>query len=96
MPHVSYERMAASVTSVSPNNAKRSLQPRELSYRIKEKALSEGFEKVGIVAAAALDNEHNQWIEWLRRGYHGDMGWMARDPEMRDPQLFRRALWLSQ
>ena len=79
--------MAARVTFVSPNNAKRSLQPRELSYRIKEKALSEGFEKVGIVAAAALDNERNQLIEWLRRGYHGDMRWMARDPEMRaDPR----------
>jgi len=60
---------------------------RELSQRIKERAWREGFEKVGIVAAAALDNERSQLIEWLGRGYHADMNWMARDPEMRaDPR----------
>ncbi len=79
--------MAASVISVSPNDAQRKLQAREISYRIKDKALGEGFEKVGIVAAAALDNERNQLIEWLGRGHHGHMSWMARDPEMRaDPR----------
>jgi epoxyqueuosine reductase len=27
--------------------------------------------------------------EWLRRGYHGEMAWMARDPEVRsDPRRF--------
>jgi len=85
--HVCYERMAASVISVSPNDAQRRLQPREISGRIKERVLQEGFEKVGIVAAAALDSERNQLIEWLGRGHHGQMSWMARDPEMRaDPR----------
>lgn len=62
-------------------------EARELSRRIKERVLHEGFEKVGIVAAAALNPERNQLIEWLGRGYHADMRWMARDPEMRtDPR----------
>ncbi len=59
----------------------------ELSRRIKEKALSEGFEKVGIVRAAALDVESDRLQTWLERGYHGEMRWMARDPAMRtDPR----------
>jgi epoxyqueuosine reductase len=58
-----------------------------LSQRIKQQAHSEGFEKVGIVRATTLGNEHEQLSEWLRRGYHADMRWMARDPEMRtDPR----------
>ncbi len=62
-------------------------QRRELSQRIKERAFSEGFEKVGIVAAEKLDLEHDRLLSWLSRGYHGNMAWMARDPEMRtDPR----------
>ena len=85
--------MAASVTSLSPNDAQPSSQPRELSRRIKDRASREGFEKVGIVAATALDDERDQLVEWLARGYHGNMRWMAREPEMRtDPrQLFPAA-----
>src|SRR6185436_9592363 len=79
--------MQASITGGSPARVEDESHARELSSRIKERALHEGFEKVGIVAATALDNEHNQLIEWLGRGYNGDMSWMARDPEMRaDPR----------
>lgn len=61
--------------------------PRELARLIKERAADAGFEKIGIVPALALDREHNQLSEWLRRGYQGEMKWMARDPEMRtDPR----------
>jgi epoxyqueuosine reductase len=60
----------------------------ERSARIKTRALSEGFHKVGIVPAAPLDAERTQLEEWLRRGYHGAMGWLARDPAQRtDPRL---------
>jgi len=42
---------------------------------------------VGIVAATALNDERNRLHEWLARGYHGEMRWLARDPEMRtDPR----------
>ena len=60
---------------------------RELSLLIKQRALAEGFEKVGIVPAAPLHEEHNQLKRWLDRGFHGQMSWMARDPHLRsDPQ----------
>jgi epoxyqueuosine reductase len=45
------------------------------------------------VPAGALDGERTRLEEWLKRGYHGNMSWMARDPEMRaDPhKLFPSA-----
>jgi epoxyqueuosine reductase len=61
--------------------------PRDLARSIKERAAAEGFEKVGIVPALPLDRESERLGEWLRRGYQGEMKWMARDPEMRaDPR----------
>ncbi|MDQ2973825.1 MAG: tRNA epoxyqueuosine(34) reductase QueG [Acidobacteriota bacterium] len=81
--------MQASVTSVRPPLAEAEINPRELSQLIKQRALAEGFEKIGIVPAAPLDDEHNQLKAWLGRGFHGQMAWMAREPEMRtDPRRF--------
>ena len=54
-----------------------------LSRDIKERALLEGFNKVGIVGAQSLTDEGRRLKEWLARGYHGEMGWMARDVEKR-------------
>ncbi len=61
--------------------------------QIKERALQEGFHKVGIVSAAPLMEEGARLAEWLRRGFHGEMRWMERDPTQRtDPcQLFPAA-----
>lgn len=56
---------------------------RELSRRIKQQALTLGFEKVGIVPATRLDEPHDRLLTWLERGYQGQMRWMSRDPEMR-------------
>jgi epoxyqueuosine reductase len=59
----------------------------ELTARIKERALALGFHKVGVVPAAPLSDERARLEEWLRRGYHGEMNWMERDPERRtDPR----------
>jgi len=59
----------------------------EISARIKNRALDLGFHKVGIVRAEPLINERGRLEEWLGRGFHGEMKWMARDPEQRtDPQ----------
>lgn len=56
------------------------------SIAIKERARAEGFNKVGIVSAAPLEEEGRRLEEWLARGYHGTMAWMARDVEKRvDP-----------
>jgi len=54
-----------------------------LSELIKQRALAEGFDKVGIVRAESLDDEGRQLREWLTRGYQADMAWMQRDPEKR-------------
>lgn len=66
---------------------------RALTDSIKQRARIEGFDKVGIVSANALVNEGRLLQEWLDRGYHGDMAWMARNVEKRiDPrQLFPAA-----
>lgn len=66
---------------------------RTLTDSIKQRARVEGFDKVGIVSAAALVNEGRLLQEWLDRGYHGEMAWMARNVEKRvDPrQLFPAA-----
>lgn len=60
------------------------------SRAVKERALFEGFHKVGIVRAEPLEKETPRLKEWLARGYHGEMSWIARDVEKRlDPlQLF--------
>ncbi len=79
--------MPASSKSDSVSDTRHKPNLRECSRRIKAKALSEGFEKVGIVPAAALEAESGRLQTWLGRGYHGEMQWMARDPEMRaDPR----------
>ena len=63
------------------------IDPRFLSNWIKETALAEGFDKVGIVRAEALATERVQLREWLARGYAGEMAWMERDPDKRtDPR----------
>jgi epoxyqueuosine reductase len=60
----------------------------EMTARLKARALAEGFHKVGVVPAGALEREGARLAEWLRRGYHGAMQWLARDPVQRaDPRL---------
>ena len=75
------------IASVHPTNKNQKARPRELARLIKERALLEGFEKVGIVPARALEREYDQLGEWLRLGFQGQMKWMERDPETRtDPR----------
>jgi epoxyqueuosine reductase len=54
-----------------------------LAHKIKERALFEGFNKVGIAGASSLEDEGRRLQEWLARGYHGEMSWMARDVDKR-------------
>ena len=64
-----------------------------LAENIKQRALFEGFNKVGIVGAASLEDEGRRLYEWLARGHHGEMVWMARDVHKRiDPrEIFPQA-----
>jgi epoxyqueuosine reductase len=58
-----------------------------LAENIKQRALFEGFNKVGIVGAESLEDEGRRLKEWLARGHHGEMRWMARDVHKRiDPR----------
>jgi len=59
-----------------------------LSEKIRLTARSLGFDKVGFAPVAALTEEGAQLREWLARGFHGQMSYMARDPQQRaDPRL---------
>ena len=64
-----------------------------LAENIKQRALFEGFNKVGIVGAESLEDEGRRLKEWLARGHHGEMRWMARDVHKRiDPrEIFPQA-----
>ena len=75
--------MITSFTSAPPIDSPSKSRARELSRLIKQRALAEGFEKVGIVPAETLGDARDRLLEWLARGYHGAMAWMARDPELR-------------
>jgi epoxyqueuosine reductase len=54
-----------------------------LAKNIKDRALFEGFNKVGIVGAESLEDEGRRLQEWLARGHHGEMSWMAREVHKR-------------
>jgi epoxyqueuosine reductase len=59
----------------------------DLTQRLKEQSRLLGFQKCGIVRAEALEAEEERLSEWLARSYHGEMHWMAREPESRtDPR----------
>lgn len=85
--------MLSSITTSPLKDLVTQTPRRKLSNLIKQRARAEGFELVGIVPAEPLDDARRQLEEWLARGYHGAMQWMARDPEMRaDPRkLFEPA-----
>ena len=55
------------------------------AQRIKDEALRLGFDLAGI--APATPSLHGGAVrDWLAAGHHGDMAWLARDPERRlDP-----------
>ena len=70
--------MTIGLISSTPTRSASKTPARELSRLIKQRAVAEGFEKVGIVPAQTLENARDHLIEWLARGYHGAMSWMAR------------------
>lgn len=66
-----------------------------LAEDIKREARSLGFQAVGISRVETISEGtvtplsrylHARLLEWLRRGFHGAMSWMAREPQRRaDP-----------
>src|ERR1051325_2338460 len=61
--------------------------PAAITAQIKAQAIDLGFDKVGVVKAESLTEERARLEEWLRRGYHGEIPYMTRNPEQRsDPR----------
>src|SRR5579862_409439 len=59
----------------------------EIREAIREAALVMGFEAVGFAEARLAEQARANLGEFIRRGYHGDMGWLADTAERRgDPQ----------
>jgi epoxyqueuosine reductase len=75
--------------NITQDNGEQQCGPaRTRSEKIRERAYAEGFEKVGIVRAEALDVEGERLRRWLDHGFQGNMRWMERDPAQRaDPRL---------
>lgn len=56
-----------------------------LTRAVKQLALDAGFDAVGVARAGALPPR--LLLPWLERGFHGEMHYLARDPERRlDPE----------
>jgi epoxyqueuosine reductase len=63
------------------------LSPARLTALVKARAAALGFQKVGVARAESLTEERARLEEWLARGHHAAMGWMARDTARRtDPR----------
>jgi epoxyqueuosine reductase len=57
---------------------------------IRDQALALGFDSVGFARAELSDAARAGLRDFLSRGYHGDMGWLARNTERREDP---RTLW---
>jgi len=63
------------------------LDTQKLTHWIKQAALAEGFQHVGISKAEFLEEEAPKLEQWLNQGMHGEMGYMANHFDKRlDPR----------
>ena len=58
------------------------MTPQEKAAQIKAHAVALGFDACGIAVANPIDSDRH-FETWLANGYHADMAWLARDPEIR-------------
>ncbi|MBK7436171.1 MAG: tRNA epoxyqueuosine(34) reductase QueG [Saprospiraceae bacterium] len=62
------------------------MTPAQTSQWIKQKAQELGFVHAGISKVRKLDEESDRLQDWLSKGFHGDMEYMARNQSLRlDP-----------
>jgi len=60
----------------------------DIRAAIRAEALARGFDAVGFAAAQLAKSARADLAEFLERGYHGEMGWLAAHAERRgDPQV---------
>ena len=66
------------------------LNGHELRYALGQQARELGFERIGVAAPDAIPEAAKHFREFLALGAHGDMDWLAQNPQRRaDP----RTLW---
>lgn len=58
-----------------------------LTQEVKSEARAAGFDLCGIATSAPFDLEGRALVDWVDRGYHGEMGYMANNaPRSGDPK----------
>ena len=82
--------MAGGRAGVANLRGPRFLTPSDLKAALEGEAHALGFDCVGVTAPDAIVDAGRRFHEFVAAGAHGDMDWLARNPERRaDP----RALW---
>lgn len=51
----------------------------DIKERIRDQALRGGFDAVGFTPATATRKDREGWRAFVKKGWHGDMDWLARD-----------------
>ena len=51
----------------------------DIKDRIRDQALREGFDAVGFTSATADQKDREGWRAFVKKGWHGDMDWLAQD-----------------
>ncbi|MEW6051160.1 MAG: tRNA epoxyqueuosine(34) reductase QueG [Candidatus Zixiibacteriota bacterium] len=63
------------------------------SVRVKELAFAAGFDLCGITTPEVIPEAKERLLAWLESGYHGEMSYMAKEPERRyDPQKVMKSV----
>src|SRR5688572_15649123 len=75
-------RPSASVAAASGNLISSDMESQAFAQRIKDWGRSLGFQAVGI-AEADLSAAEPRLLEWLSKGWHGEMEYMARHGALR-------------
>lgn len=57
--------------------------PEQLRDRLLAAAQDLGIDSVGFASVDNPDSDRERLLEWLTKGYHAGMSWMARDPDRR-------------
>lgn len=53
------------------------------SSHIKQLAYDSGFDLCGIASPDILPESRRRYFEWLKQGYHGEMSYLAKEPDRR-------------
>jgi epoxyqueuosine reductase len=78
------------MTSVDPTVIKSAPDMDGLRSALEEQARALGFDCIGITAPGTIETAGKHFLEFIASGGHGDMDWLAAQPERRvDP----RGLW---